>query len=365
LDIAFVVIGQKQVHEGVVRPFVNFAKGLHGKYKFFFLLLDCSRSFSESLQNNSVTVVDCKNKKELIGKVQNLKPTYIFADDDLQRLRLLKELKKVSRAKMVIYVQILYGSHVVADCFDLSSQTLKEKIVYGSIRHLPFSFFSQRYAGLLRSFDLVIANSKITATLLHSLYDVEVGGVIYPPVDTEVFQPSDQKNDKELVLYLGSHLGDVKQSFVKSIVETVQGTGFEISLFGNRRIGSFLLSKYGDLVTYSSELSDIDLAKMYSRSKITLCPQKWEQFGYVPVESMACGTPVLAFNCMGFQETIDSSAGWLANNEKEYLQILAKELNQDKHVVKETRQKILKDFSSGASGQLLDSLLEKYFRQNK
>ena len=92
-----------------------------------------------------------------------------------------------------------------------------------------------------------------------------------------------------------------------------------VNLFGNARMASEIIGKGDELILYHSNITDIELAKMYSRSKLTICPQKWEQFGLVPVESMSCGTPVLAFNCMGFQETIDETTGWLANNEAEFL----------------------------------------------
>jgi glycosyltransferase involved in cell wall biosynthesis len=100
---------------------------------------------------------------------------------------------------------------------------------------------------------------------------------------------------------------------------------------------------------------------MYSRSKITICPQKWEQFGLVPVESISCGTPVLAFNCMGFQETIDTTTGWLANNEKDFLHILHNALEKQELPFQELRSTALKNFSIGASGKVLEELLEKYF----
>ncbi len=90
---------------------------------------------------------------------------------------------------------------------------------------MPFSFFSNRYAKLLRNFDIVIANSKVTATFLLSLYNVEVSGIVYPPIDTDIFQPNSPKNQKEITLYLGSHLGDASEVFVKKVVTNIVETG--------------------------------------------------------------------------------------------------------------------------------------------
>jgi len=70
----------------------------------------------------------------------------------------------------------------------------------------------------------------------------------------------------------------------------------------------------------SINISDQELAKIYSECILTICPQKYEMFGYVVAESVSCGTPVLAFNCMGIAEIITHSRlGYLANNKKDFI----------------------------------------------
>ena len=55
-----------------------------------------------------------------------------------------------------------------------------------------------------------------------------------------------------------------------------------------------------------------NMAKYYSESLATLCTSYNEPFGLAPIESMACGTPVLAVNDGGYQETVlDGLTGWL------------------------------------------------------
>lgn len=53
-----------------------------------------------------------------------------------------------------------------------------------------------------------------------------------------------------------------------------------------------------------AELSDDQLAQMYSRCLCTILPSGGEGFGYPIVESMACGTPVLHLNYAGGAELI-------------------------------------------------------------
>jgi glycosyltransferase involved in cell wall biosynthesis len=97
---------------------------------------------------------------------------------------------------------------------------------------------------------------------------------------------------------------------------------------------------------------------MYSRSKLTVCPQKWEQFGLVPVESMACGTPVLAFNCMGFQETIGETGGWLVGNEKDFLRILQIAIEKEPELSIDLRRSIIGKYSTNASVKALENILK-------
>ncbi len=47
-------------------------------------------------------------------------------------------------------------------------------------------------------------------------------------------------------------------------------------------------------------VSDDELARLYANAKFTVFPFIHEPFGYVPVESMACGTPpVLTYDKQG------------------------------------------------------------------
>lgn len=59
----------------------------------------------------------------------------------------------------------------------------------------------------------------------------------------------------------------------------------------------------------------------FSQAKALLHANKLfrEPFGLAPVEAMACGTPVVAFNNGAMRETIvDGKTGWLVNSEEEF-----------------------------------------------
>jgi len=360
LSITFLVTDQQNSHEGVIRPFVSFAAALESKYQVSFYALNCSKDFLENLKKQGFDVVGFNNTRSLIEALKNLNPNFVFTDDEVKRLKLLQKLSKKTKAKTICYVQVLYGSHAIAGCFDLSPLMLRRKIIFSCMKYLPFSYFREKYAKLMRVPDLIVANSRITATYLHSLYNVEVDGIVYPAVNSDVFKPRNPKEKKEITLYLGSHLGDVKKAFLERIIENSVGDGYFVNLFGNARIASHVKVEGRNSIAYHSHLTDIDLAGLYSRSKLTICPQKWELFGLVPVESLYCGTPVLAFNCMGLQETMDARTGWLANNESEFLMILHQVLGRDDLSFQELRNRVIERFSVEASAKALQELLEKY-----
>jgi glycosyltransferase involved in cell wall biosynthesis len=47
-----------------------------------------------------------------------------------------------------------------------------------------------------------------------------------------------------------------------------------------------------------------------------------EPFGYVPLESMSCGTPVLTYNREGPSETVvDGQTGWLVGSPEEFVRV--------------------------------------------
>ena len=70
----------------------------------------------------------------------------------------------------------------------------------------------------------------------------------------------------------------------------------------------FPVHKFGRFV------DDIALSVLYSAADITVTPSMQEAFGMTASESMACGTPVVAFGVSGAMDVIDHKVdGYLAN----------------------------------------------------
>ena len=75
--------------------------------------------------------------------------------------------------------------------------------------------------------------------------------------------------------------------------------------------------KYPD-VEFVGFKTGIELAKYYANADVFVFPSKWETFGIVMIEAMACGTPVAAYPCQGPQDVVDHGVtGYLRDNLKQ------------------------------------------------
>jgi len=160
---------------------------------------------------------------------------------------------------------------------------------------------------------LVIANSKFCASM-YSKFGVKVYDVVYPPIDCQTFRPSMSNPSSDYVLtYFGK---ETKFSVVKRVADV----GVKIRAFGSKT--PFIRR---DLIEHSNieflgRVTTSELVDEYSNALFTLFPFTHEPFGYVPLESMACGTPVLTNNMQGPSEyVIHDGTGWLVDTDEEFV----------------------------------------------
>ena len=66
-------------------------------------------------------------------------------------------------------------------------------------------------------------------------------------------------------------------------------------------------------VIFTGFKTGVDLARYYANAEVFVFPSKWETFGIVMIESMACGTPVAAFPCDGPKDVIEQGVTGFMN----------------------------------------------------
>ena len=131
-----------------------------------------------------------------------------------------------------------------------------------------------------------------------------------------------------------------------------------------------LAKKYNVQVTFVSSIDDKTLLKEYNSSKITVCANFLEPLGLVALESMACGTPVVAIKEAGLRETIvNNKNGILTDRDSLEFSKAIMELikNQDKwnrmskNGIKCVLDKWTWEFSAKSLDKYLKSFIGKQF----
>ena len=149
--------------------------------------------------------------------------------------------------------------------------------------------------------DAFVAISRAVAERVRKFYRRDAT-IIYPPVDTEAFQPTGPADDFFLV---ASRLIPYKR--VDLVVETFNRLGLPLKIVGDGRDRAALQLRAHDNIEFMGRVSDTELRNLYARCRGFIFPGE-EDFGIAPVEAQACGRPVIAFAAGGALDTVVDGA---------------------------------------------------------
>jgi glycosyltransferase involved in cell wall biosynthesis len=147
--------------------------------------------------------------------------------------------------------------------------------------------------------DVFVANSGYVANRIQRFYDRD-SAVIHPPVATDDFAVG--KGRGEFYLYAGQ-LTAYKRPDIA--VRACSETGRKLIVIGEGEQTAYLKSIAGPTVQFLGHQPFSVLRDHLSRCRALLFPGT-EDFGILPVEAMASGRPVLAFDAGGARETVSS-----------------------------------------------------------
>jgi glycosyltransferase involved in cell wall biosynthesis len=145
--------------------------------------------------------------------------------------------------------------------------------------------------------DYFIANSNFVAKRIEKFYRRD-SHVINPPVDVSEFTVQRDKEDYYLVL---GQLTNYKRTDL--VVDAFLASGRRLVVIGDGEQLTSLKKKGNENVQILGKQS-WSVCKKYLSNAKALIFAGVEDFGMVPVEAMACGTPVLAFARGGALETV-------------------------------------------------------------
>lgn len=148
--------------------------------------------------------------------------------------------------------------------------------------------------------DVLLAASRHVQRRIE-LYWRRQSDVMYPPVDDDWFRNSEfgiRKRDYYLIV---SSLVGYKR--IELAIAACNRLQLPLKIAGAGPSYRILRSMAGPTVTFLGEVPREQLRDLYANAHATIFPGD-EDFGLVPVESMACGTPVIAYRGGGALETI-------------------------------------------------------------
>ena len=215
---------------------------------------------------------------------------------------------------------VISSHHCVAKGVRVSPQTLHICYCHTPMRYiwdLYDDYFGKSRAGLvtrvgmrmfrnnLRRWDVqtarsphrFIANSENVKRRIEKLYN-RTADIIYPPVDTSLFQVSHYDDGYYLIVS-----AFVPYKRIDLAIEAFSMTGDPLVIVGDGPDNKRLRAIAGPSIRFVGWQPNERLKELYARCKALVFPGE-EDFGIVPVEAMASGKPVIAYAKGGACETV-------------------------------------------------------------
>lgn len=152
-----------------------------------------------------------------------------------------------------------------------------------------------------RQVDYFVANSRVVRERIARFYG-RGSAIIYPPVDVNRFQPSEQHDDYFLIV---SALVPYKR--VDIAVRAFTRLGLPLVIAGDGPQRRELQRLAGPTVRFVGRVPDERLAALYAHCRALVFTAD-EDFGITPLEAQASGRPVLAYAAGGALETVAEGA---------------------------------------------------------
>lgn len=199
-------------------------------------------------------------------------------------------------------LHICYCHSPMRYAWDLQDQYLKDSGLDSGLK----GFYAKYVLNKIRKWDLknsenvdyFIANSNHIAQRIKKIYNRE-SIVIYPPVDVDFFSLEEQKED---YYFTASRLVSYKktQLIVEAFNELPQ---LKLIVAGDGPEFEKLQKIAKSNIEFVGFVDNLRLKNYMQKAKGFVFAAE-EDFGIIPVEAQACGTPVIAFGKGGTLETV-------------------------------------------------------------
>jgi len=260
---------------------------------------------------NQVTASFLNKKRGIIDKYRRYLPVFPYA---IEQLDLCHEEIILSSSHCVAkgvltrgdQLHICYCHTPVRYAWDLTFRYLQEnsldKGMKSLLARIVLHYLRLWDATTASRVDYFIANSHFTAARIWRTYRREAT-VIYPPVDLERFRLQEERDDYFLFV---SRLVPYKKADL--IIRAFTAMGLPLKVVGEGPQLEECRKLAGANVSILGGLAGDRVAELMARARALVFAAE-EDFGIVPVEAQACGTPVIAFGRGGATETVIPADG--------------------------------------------------------
>lgn len=147
--------------------------------------------------------------------------------------------------------------------------------------------------------DYFLASSKNSQKRIKNFYHRQ-STLVYPGINLSKFTAT--KNPTKNYFLIVSRL--VPHKRVDLAIKACQNLNLPLKIVGTGRSQNYLKSiTSSKKIEFLGFVNQKKLISLYQNCTALICPQK-EDFGLTPLESLACGRPVIAFKAGGFLETL-------------------------------------------------------------
>lgn len=147
--------------------------------------------------------------------------------------------------------------------------------------------------------DYFIANSHEVQRRVKKYYRRDAT-VIYPPVEVDRFRPKESLAKEDFYLIVGRQVPYKRMDLA---VRACTQLGKKLVVIGRGSEHEKLVKLAGPTIEFPHDVDDQAIVGYFQHAKGFIFPAE-EDFGIVPVEAMAAGTPVIAFGKGGATETV-------------------------------------------------------------
>jgi glycosyltransferase involved in cell wall biosynthesis len=145
-----------------------------------------------------------------------------------------------------------------------------------------------------------ISNSENVRKRIRQYYEADAA-VIYPPFDRSLFSPPEQEPEDNYYLVVSAFVPYKK---VDLVIETFNDLDRNLLIVGSGPMSaSYRRMRKSSRISFLGAVPNAELVRLYSNARAVIFPTN-EDFGIVPLEAQACGTPVIAYGKGGALESV-------------------------------------------------------------